>query len=98
MNYTLSFGDIEILDAGQQLECCDTVQTIFFCVDLFGYFDASVCKILLRSGTGLSSGAMVAPIEFCHDLAPVSVWLSFRGSIDAALKQQIIAKRQVESW
>jgi len=76
VNDSLSFGDIEILNASEQFECRGTVQAGFCGVDLFGGLDACIGKKLLRFSTGLSSGTMVTPIEFWHHLAPKYAKLS----------------------
>lgn len=70
MHPTFSFGDVEILDACQELESPGTIDAYFCCVDYFGRFDPRFGKKLLRFPTGLSSGAMVAPVDGCHDFAP----------------------------
>jgi len=51
VNDSLSFGDIEILNASEQFECRGTVQAGFCGVDLFGGLDACIGKKLLRFST-----------------------------------------------
>lgn len=85
MNQPLAFGDVEVAYALEQFECRGTVQASFFRIDFLGRFDARVCKKLLRFAAGLSSRAMITPVDFCHEFAPKSSLVALKGGVSAAL-------------
>lgn len=73
MHDFLAFCGVHFLDFFHQGQRIITLERCLPCVYFLFCFDFGLRKKLLRLGTGLSSRAMVAPVDFRHVWSPF--WL-----------------------